>query len=299
MRRLPPMNALRSFEAAARHLSFTQAADELNVTQAAVSHQVKALEDWFGRPLFVRRNRTIELTEAGQAYLPDLRDAFDTMNEATARLLRRDESGILVISVLASFAATWLVPRLGSFADAQPDIDVRISANDANVDFEREEVDLGIRYGRGEWPGLVSERILTESISVVCSPNLLQGANPLKQPSDLARYTMLHDSMREDWRMWLEAANVQVQPRRSLGFSHSSMVLQAAVEGLGVALGRSVLVADHLAAGRLVKPFELSLEAEFAYFLVCPERNLERPKVKAFRDWLMLEADRAAMGGPT
>jgi LysR family transcriptional regulator, glycine cleavage system transcriptional activator len=299
MRRLPPLNALRAFEAAARHLSFTKAAEELHVTQAAISHQIKALEAWFGQPLFRRRNRSLLLTDPGQAYLPAVRDAFDSLNQATQRLFRRDHAGPLTISVFASFAAVWLVPRLGRFADRHPDIDVRIAASDVLVDFDQDdEVDLGIRYGRGDWPGLKVERFLTEELFVVCSPRLLNGPNGLRALQDLNNQTFLHDQMRTDWAMWMRHAGLDFKPKRNLGFSHTNMVIQAAIDGLGVALGRRVLVEDDLAAGRLVKPFDLSLHAEFAYYLVCPPQCVDRPKIKAFRDWVFEEAARSPMAKP-
>lgn len=292
MRRLPPLNALRAFEAAARHLSFTKAANELFVTQAAVSHQIKALEDWLGLPLFRRQNRSILLTEAGLSYLPAVRDAFGLLDSATNQLIDQGSAGTLNVSVFSSFAAAWLVPRLGRFADAYPDIDVRISANDTLVDFTQEELDVGIRYGRGDWSGLQCEMIMTEALFPVCSPSLLNGKNPLKTLDDLKTQTLLHDQMREDWRMWLEKVGLKLEARRSLGFSHSNMVLQAAIDGLGVALGRSVLVADDLASGRLVKPFDIDLEAEFAYYLVCPDSAANRPKVQAFKNWVFDEVKR-------
>ena len=294
MRRLPPLKAVRTFEAAARHLSFTRAADELHVTQAAVSHQIKALEEWLGVTLFRRQTRGVLLTDAGRAYLPALTDALDAIDRATRDLLRRDQAGILTISSLGSFAAKWLVPRLGRFADRHPDISVRIAAEDTLVDFTQSEVDLAIRYSRGTWRGLHHEKFLTEEFFVVCAPKLLDGPHPLNSPADLAHHTLLHDQMREDWQMWLDHAGVTVGPGRSLGFSHSNMVLDAAIDGLGVALGRSIMVADDLAAGRLVKPFALSLKAEFAYHLVCPPDHVGRPKVKAFRDWIFDEVARDA-----
>ena len=250
MRRLPPLNALKAFEAAGRHLSFTRAADELFVTQAAISHQIKALEEFLGVSLFRRQNRNLLLTDIGQAYLPPLSNAFDTIDTATQRLQRQDQAGILNISVLGSFAAKWLVPRLGHFTDLHPDITVRILADDKIVDFNQEEIDLAIRYSRIPDSNLHSEKFMTEEFFVVCSPRLLTGATPLNTPKDLCHHTLLHDQMREDWQMWLDHAGVKVEPRRSVGFSHSNMVLDAAVDGLGVALGRSILVADDIAAGR-------------------------------------------------
>lgn len=297
MRRLPPLNALRAFEAAARHLSFTKAAEELNVTQAAISHQIRALEDWLGLPLFKRQKRALLLTDAGQAYLPPLREAFDLMHQATGRLRQRDRSGALNVSTFTSFAAKWLMPRLGRFTSAHPEIEIRLGINDALVDFATDEVDVGVRYGRGDWKGVHVDLLMTEEVFVVCSPKLLEGDHPLREPADLRHHTLLHDDLPEDWSTWLDAAGVddavKVRARRDLVFNHSEMVLQAAADGLGVALGRSALVADDLAAGRLVKPFDLQLPTQSAYYVVYPENTGDRPKIKAFRDWLQAEATRS------
>ncbi len=290
-RRLPPLNALRAFEAAARHLSFTRAAEELNVTQAAISHQVKGLEERLGVVLFRRLNRALLLTDAGQSYLPAVRDAFDRIAEATGDLKALDRAGVLTVSVLPSFAAKWLVPRLGGFREAHPDIDVHVAPSDHLVDFARENVDLAMRYGQGNWPGLRADRLMTEEVFPVCSPNLAQGPRRLRSPDDLRHHTLLHDDMRIDWRMWLLAAGVEgIDTRRGPTFTDSSMVVQAAVAGQGVALGRSALAAADLAAGRLVKPFDISLPAAVAYYVVCPEATAERPKIVAFRDWVIAEA---------
>jgi LysR family glycine cleavage system transcriptional activator len=287
-RRLPPLSSLRAFEAAARHLSFTRAAAELHVTQAAVSHQVKALEDWLGLKLFRRQNRNVFLTEAGQAYLPAVREAFDGLADATRRLRQRDGEGKLTVTVTLSFAAKWLMPRLGRFRRLHPDIEFRIDATDRNVDLAREEVDVGLRYGSGSWPGLAARRLLNEELFPVCSPAL---AAALKRPEDLAKHTLLHDDMRQDWRMWLLAAGVRgVDPTRGPAFSSSAMCVQAAIDGEGVALGRSALVAADLAAGRLVRPFAVNLPTEFAYYVVYTPQAGELPRVKAFVDWLAAEA---------
>jgi len=297
MRRLPPLNALRAFEAAARHLSFTKAAGELNVTQAAVSHQIRALEDWLGMPLFKRQNRALLLTDAGQAYLPAMREAFDLMHHATAKLHERDRSGALNVSTFTSFAAKWLMPRLGRFTSVHPDIEIRLGINDSLLDFATDEVDVGVRYGRGNWKGVHIDLLMTEEVFVVCSPKLLEGERALRDPSDLRHHTLLHDDLPEDWGTWLDAAGVddavKVRARGDLVFNHSEMVLQAAVEGLGVALGRSALVADDLAAGRLVKPFDLQLPTQSAYYVVHSENAGDRPKIKAFREWLHDEAARS------
>ena len=292
-RRLPSLNALRAFEAAARHLSFTRAAHELNVTQAAISHQVKALEERLGVRLFRRLNRALLLTDAGQGYLPPLREAFDRLAEATDRVAARDAGGALTVSVLPSFAAKWLVPRLGRFREVCPDVDVRIAPSGHLTDFDREDVDVAIRYGAGKWPALRADFVMTEDIYPVCSPALLDGPNPLHAPRDLRHHTLLHDSELGRWGVWLLAAGVEgVDPTRGPGFTDSSLVVQAAVEGQGVALARSALAAADLAAGRLIKPFDLSMPAEYAYYVVCPEATAERPKVAAFREWVLAEAAR-------
>jgi len=297
-RRLPPLNALRSFEAAARHLSFTKAANELNVTQAAVSHQIKGLEEALGVKLFRRLNRALLLTEPGQSYLPAVRDALDTLAAATERITRHDETGILTVSALPSLASIWLVPRLNRFLEANPDIQVRLDASEQLVDFGNGDVDVGSRYGRGDYPGLHTERLMTEDIFPVCAPSLPRPDRPLARPEDLKHHTLLHDDLRLDWRMWLMAAGVDgVDPTRGLTFNASDMVIRAAIEGQGVALGRSALAADALADGSLIKPFDVILPADFAYYVVCAEADVDRPKVRAFRDWLFSDVARGMAPG--
>jgi LysR family transcriptional regulator, glycine cleavage system transcriptional activator len=295
-RRLPPLKTLRAFEAAGRLLSFTRAADELNVTQAAVSHQIRLLEENLEVRLFRRVNRAVVLSQAGQGYFTAVRNALDALAAATARLLDQETMGVLTINTLPSFAAKWLVHRLSGFQDAHPDIDVRVSANDRPFEFTREDVDLAIGFGRGEWPGLYIERIFSDEITPVCSPTLLEGPHPLRVPGDLARHTLLHDDQAlgdsvADWATWLEAAGVQtVNSARGPRFSHSHMALQAAIDGHGVALGQGVLIADDVAAGRLAKPFPIALPATFAYYAACPMGTQDRPKIHAFRTWLKTEA---------
>ncbi|MEM7442496.1 MAG: transcriptional regulator GcvA [Pseudomonadota bacterium] len=297
--RLPSLNALRAFSVAGHHLSFTKTADELNVTQAAVSHQIKTLEDQLGIKLFRREPRGLVLTEAGQAYLTPVRDAFDRLVAATDRLHTRDASGILTVSVLPSFAARWLVPRLRRFQAAHPEIDLRVAAEDRLTEFDRDGVDVAIRYGGGNYRGLRTLALFGESFFPVCSPSLLEGANPLREPSDLRHHTLLHDDVRTDWPMWLLAAGIggDVDANRGLTFNDSSLLLQAAVDGQGVALGRSTLVADDIAAGRLVSPFTISLPSHYGYYLVYPEGYVSRPKVQAFGNWLLQEAQSQAQEG--
>lgn len=295
--RLPPLNAIRSFEAAARHLSFSKAAEELFVTPAAVSHQVKALEDWLGVPLFRRLNRAVILTAAGQSYLLGVRKGLETIGAATENLMRHDTAGTLHVDTLPSFAARWLLPRLSQFREAHPDIDVRLSASEKLADFNRDDVDVVIRYGHGNYPGLRVEKLLTEEVMFpVCSPALLTGRYPLRVPADLKYHTLLHDDMRIDWQTWLTLAGVtDVDPKKGPSFNDSSMLLTAAIEGQGVALGRSTLAADDLLAGRLVQPFDVRpIQADQSYYLVCPETTAERPRIKAFRDWIMMEASESS-----
>ncbi|HEX3209051.1 MAG TPA: transcriptional regulator GcvA [Geminicoccaceae bacterium] len=291
-RRLPPLNALRAFEAAARHLSFTRAADELHVTQTAISHQIKALEERLAVRLFRRLPRGLLLTEEAQRYLPPVRDAFDQIAAATEQLGAGGSSGRLTVSVLPSFAAKWLVPRLGRFRATHPDLDLRISASSQLVDFARDDVDIAIRMGRGRYPGLRVDRLFGESMLPVCAPKLLSGAHPLRRPEDLREHVLLHDDDHTGWQLWLELSGVEgVDPTRGPIFTDSAMVVQAAAEGQGVALARRALAAGDLAAGRLVQPFEVSLPHDLAYYLVSPEATAGQPRIRAFRAWLLAEAE--------
>ncbi len=291
-RRLPPLNAVRAFEAAARRLSFTLAAEELNVTQAAVSHQVKALEQRLGVPLFRRLNRGLRLTDAGALYRTELEDILDRLEQATERLRASEAAGLLTVSTGTSFASKWLVPRLQRFRERRPDIDVRIDADDALTDFRRDNVDLAIRYGGGVYPGLYSVKLLQDTVFPVCGPKLLEGPYPLRAPEDLKHHTLLHDQgVVEDWSSWLRTAGVSgVDASRGPSFSHSAMLIEAAIAGQGVALARSSMVAHDLREGRLVQPFLLSLRPEFSYWVVCPQGTVDKPKIAEFRAWVLEEA---------
>ncbi len=291
-RRLPPLNALPDFESAARHLSFTKAAAELNVTHGAVSRQVKSLEDYLGFKLFRRLNRALRLTDEGQTYARSVRTLLDSLAEETRRLMTPKQANGLTVSTTYSFTSGWLVPRLGRFRALHPNIDVRLQANDRAVDFARDMVDLAIRYGRGQYPGLAATRLLGDDYVPVASPALLKGKHPLKKPADLRHHVLLHDEGTEvDWRMWLMAAGVEgVDAARGPIFSHSPMVIQAAMRGEGVALGRTALIEEELASKQLVRLFDLKLKSEMAYYIVYPPRSLERSEVRAFRDWLLAEA---------
>lgn len=290
-RRLPQLNALKAFEAAARHESFTRAAEELCVTQGAVSHQVKALEAELGLKLFNREHQQLVITEAGRSYLEVVRDALDRIAAGTEQLLQRQNAGVLTVSVSPNFASKWLVHRLARFATAHPSIDLRISASLHHVDFAREDVDLAIRHGDGQVAGLHVTRLCTEELVIVCSPKLVSGRNALHNPSDLARHTLLHTNDRKDWARWLEAAGVtNVDVSRGPIFNQASMSIDAAIDAQGVALARSALAAWDLISGRLVRPFALSLPVSYGYWIVCPKATANLPKIVTFRDWLLAEA---------
>ncbi|WP_341503434.1 transcriptional regulator GcvA [Gallaecimonas sp. GXIMD4217] len=288
-RRLPPLNALKVFEAAARHLSFTRAAEELFVTQAAISHQIKSLEEFLGLKLFRRRNRSLLLTEEGQSYYLDIKDIFSHLSEATERVLSRSAKGALTVSMQPSYAIQWMVPRLSRFSEEHPDIDVRIKAADQEEGSLTDDVDVAIYYGKGKWPGLAADRLQTEYLIPVCAPMLLQGSRPLSSPEDLRHHTLLHDSSRKAWQAWVRQLGLQHMINVNHGpiFSHSTMVLQAAVYGQGVALAHSVLAQPDIAAGRLVCPFKEVLVSKNAYYLVCQQSQAEQGKIVAFRDWML------------
>jgi len=288
-RRLPPLNTLPSFEAAARHLSFTRAADELHVTHGAVSRAVRNLEDYLGVQLMIRATRSVRLTPIGASLAAEVRGVLEHLAAATSAATGQT-SGIVSVSTIDSFAARWLMPRLSRFRRAHRDIDVRVATSERLADFVSDGIDIAIRCGGGHYPGLTTELLMPEDHFPVCSPKLLKGRQRLRAPADLARHTLLHDVFTVDWAIWLRSAGIDtVDPQRGPTFLSSDHAIQAAVRGEGVVLGRSALVADDLAAGRLVRPFALSLPAGFAYYVVYPARAMRRPSVKAFRDWLLAE----------
>jgi LysR family glycine cleavage system transcriptional activator len=291
LRRLPPLNALRAFEAAARHESFTRAAEELCVTQGAVSHQVKALEAGLGIKLFNRERQRLIITEAGREYLTVLRDSFDRIAVGTERLIQRQSSGVLTVSTSPDFAAKWLVNRLGRFAEAHPGIDLRISATLHHVDFAREDVDLAVRHGDGGWPGLDVARLSTEQLFAVCSPKLLRGRQRIGKPADVLKFPLLHLDDRKDWTRWLEAAGVATaELSHGPVLNRASMVIDAAVDGQGIALARTTLAAWDLINGRLVRPLPETLRLSKTYWIICPKATSALPKIATFRDWLLAEA---------
>ncbi|MCA6300035.1 MAG: transcriptional regulator GcvA [Phenylobacterium sp.] len=296
-RRLPPLNALRAFEAAARHLNFSRAADELSVTPGAVSQQIQNLEDYVGAPLFRRTPKGLLLTDAAQTALPALREAFDGLAEAASLLTAAVDGRRLTLTAAPSFAAKWLVPRLGRFEAAYPQVDVWLSAGLDLVDLTAGEVDVALRYGAGRYPGMEVRRLIGETVIPVLSPEL-HAANPLHGPEDLAKHLLLHDGSPDpddscpDWTMWLAARGVRdVDGARGPRFNQSSLVIEAAVNGRGVALAKRTLAQDDLDAGRLVAPLQIATAVDFAYYLVHPKAKGRLPQVKAFISWITAEAE--------
>jgi LysR family glycine cleavage system transcriptional activator len=295
---LPPLSALRAFEATARLLSFGKAAAELNVTPAAISHQIHALEEDLGVRLFHRLNRSIELTASARVLLPGLSDAFLGIHASVRRLRAHNDTGTLTVTASPSIAAKWLVLRLHRFQAQHPDIDVRISTSDDVVDLTKGDFDLAIRYGTGRYPGLDVELLLQNEVFPACSPRLLEAGPALRVPDDLRHHALIHDQavdrdpLAPTWAMWLKAAGVRDVPAASgLTFSFGYMALEAALAGHGVVLAYSTIAAADLAAGRLVRLFSLALPDLFAYYIVTAPGALDRPKVRAFRTWLRQEAD--------
>ncbi len=294
--RLPPLSSLRTFLVAAQHLNFAQAAQELNVTPAAVGQQIRLLEAHLGRPLFLRQGRALRLTEDGSALMPGLSDGFGRIVQSVADLSAPDPETPLTVSVPPSFATKWLVPRLDRYRTAEPERDVRIAASMALADLSADGVDCAIRYGGGGYPGLVVEQLLTEAVVPVCSPALLGTLHPPDRPEHLRHHTLLHDDSPDgdascpDWRMWLRAAGANdVSPAQGLRFDQSSLVLEAALAGQGVALAKARLADADLRAGRLVQPFGESQGVRFAYYFLCAPDKAGDPRVQAFRAWLRAE----------
>ena len=313
--RLPPLNALKAFEAAARHQSVKKAAAELNVTPAAVSHQVKALEEALGLQLFRRHNRSLELTDAARACLPKLREGFDNLAQAVERLRAHKGGGMLTVSAAPSFGARWLMPRLHHFFEAHPEIEVRISARLrqpseggrhftavelATVDTWLADSDVAILYGHGDYPGFQVDKLLELTITPICSPRLVtHPQHPLLRPEDLRHHLLLHDDTGDlydgvpFWEVWLKAAGVDgVDLRRGPHFSHAVLAFESAIEGHGVVATMPVLAEADLHAARLVTPFALRVPLSSAYYLVCGEEAARRPAVAAFRKWILEEAAR-------
>lgn len=295
----PGLRSLRAFDAAADQLSFTRAAESLGVTPAAISHQIKELEDVMGVSLFIRTSRSMRLTREGEILHTAAHDSLETLGRALLRIKRMENRKQLKVSASPSIAAKWLVPKLDRFLATQPGADVRIDVSHALVDFDREDIDVAIRFGEGRYPGLNADLLFQDSVFPVCSPRLITRERPLATPRDLLRHPLIHLDWQADghpwpnWKMWMTAAGIKdFDDKRGLHFGQTALTVQAAIDGQGVALGDSNLVADDLAAGRLVKPFDLSLRApkQFAYYLITRPNTDDAPMVNAFRDWCIAEA---------
>ncbi len=289
-RNLPNLNAIRAFEAVARHLSITRASEELNVTQAAVSHQIKALEDQMGVMLFRRHNKGLLLTKEGQTMVQPMTNAFDMIADA-ANLIVNSEIQILKVSMLSSFATGWLMPRLDKFYRQYPNIDIRVMVSNKEYDMLKAgDVDIDLRYGDGKWPHVDSQKFLPEEIFPVCSPDILKGDIPLKTLDDLGRHVLLHDNKMIGWKEWLDDAGVKgIDHSRGPGFSHYQITLLAATLGHGIALGRMPLVSDALAKGDLVRPFDISLPTGMGYYVINTNTATDKSKIRSFTNWLMEE----------
>ncbi len=297
MASLPPLNSLRAFEAVGRHLSFSKAASELNVTPGAISQQVRGLEDFLDIKLFKRRNRSIVLTDSGQVFLPLLSDGFSRIAEAVDSVRRSQVDEPLTITAAPSFTSKWLIPRLCKFQALHPEIDVRIDASSRLVDFVREDIDVGIRFGTGEIEGLDSNYLFSFDLIPVCSPDLKHEGKAVHDLSDIRHHTLLHsqdtdfDPSFPDWAMWLATAGVDdVDASRGMFFSQGEMVIEAAIEGQGIALGASVMVAGALESGRLVQPFETRLPVRLSFHLITTRQKSRSLKIGAFRQWILDES---------
>jgi LysR family glycine cleavage system transcriptional activator len=302
MRKLPPMKSLQTFEAAARCLSFTKAAEELHVTPAAVSQQIKLLEDYLGVSLFQRMTRAVKLTEDARLVLPLMTESFDKLEEAVERLTQDEEAGPLTVNTAPTFAARWLLQRLPDFSEKYPHIDLRLDASLVPREFRRDSIDISIRLCEGDPPGLRATHIFDEEFSPVCSPALINSAKPLRSPEDLKHHRLLHvdwgylQASMPDWRRWVEAAGIEdINLGNGPCFTVETLAIEAAINGSGIALVSHHAIAEDLNAGRLVRPFDLSLRADFSYWLVCPDENFNRAKVKAFSNWLLEEAAKDAI----
>jgi LysR family glycine cleavage system transcriptional activator len=296
MPRLPPLNALRAFEAAARLGSMKDAAEEPAVTPGAVSQQIALLEDRIGTSLFRRLNRALELTEAGRIYFSPVRAAFRQLDEATRRVTAISEGHMLTVSAPPAFATSWLVPRLGDFQRHHPEIDLRVLTSRVLADFETGAIDIAIRHGLGRWKGLRADPIAAVRLIPVCSRALLRGRARPKRAEDLAAMPLLHDAERKDWALWFQAHGVRPMPKGALSgasFDDQILLIRAAAAGQGVALATEILAGPELARHALVKAIDLAWPQEFAYWLVYPDANAAQPKISAFRQWVLAQSEPA------
>ncbi len=304
-RPLPSLKALRAFETAARHLSFKKAGQELHVTPAAISQQIKALEEEFGEALFLRQNRTLVLTHAGRLILPELREGFGGIARAVQRLYDLQSRCVLKVASAPAFAAKWLVPNLESFSGLHPGYDVYVVAAHELIDYDLEHIDIGIRYGYGDYPGLLSEKLLPEALFPVCSPRLIETRSALRTPDDLRGHTLLHDDSLgfddtfPDWAAWLAAVGANdVEAIAGPRFNTASDAIEAAIQGAGILLARQSVASADISAGKLVRLFEFDFPLKQSFHVVYSEANIRRPEIQAFRNWLVKEMTNIPDGTP-
>lgn len=285
---IPPLNAIRTFECAARHLSFSRAAVELHVTASAVSHQIKSLEEYLGIQLFLRKARQVELTPEAEAYLPAIRMSLEQISEATRRLMNRQDE-VIRINVAPAIAGGWLIPRLYDFYSTHTAVEIEITTSMRLVDFTRSDVDLAVRYGKGVWPGLKSHLLIQEELVLICSPKLLEGNQGPKSAEALKRLPLLHVRPKvTDWQEWFAAAGIEpFDQEKGIGFQSSPLMLDAVEAGLGYGIVSRHLIQQELASGRIVIPLDISATGSNGYYLVYPESRCNDPKVVLFRDWVL------------
>ena len=289
-RQLPPLTSLKAFEAAGRHLNVTRAAEELGVTQAAISQQIKGLEEHLNTQLFRRVPRGLRLTNAGSRLLTSVSHALNDIRQAVADI-NTDANGPLAVRLPPTFAAKWLSPRLKAFRQLHPEVDLRINHSNTPVDFSREDIDLAVTYGDGSWPGVDARPLLSVDFFPACSPDYLRNSAPLTDPLNLVHYNLLHDASYDNWESWLALAGLAgIDARRGTVLDDTNVLIQAAIDGQGIAMCSSAFVSKHLQNGRLTKIFDLVLENEHAYYIVCPESHLRRARVLAFQNWLIDQA---------
>ncbi|MCP4791017.1 MAG: transcriptional regulator GcvA [Gammaproteobacteria bacterium] len=297
-RKLPPLNSLRAFEAAARHLSFSKAANELCVTQAAISHQVKSLEDYLSLALFIRAPRNLQLTEYGLRMLPVMVESLDNMADVIKDLRLEESRGMVKVRLAPSFSAKWLSPKLMDFWQQYPEVSLSMYHGNQAVDFAREDIDLAVTYGRGYWTGVQALPLMSLDYFPVASPEYLAKRPAIESYADMAKYYLLHDGDHDSWLAWYNQVGLPHIPLKSgYIFDDTNVVIQAALDGQGFALGSTQFIADHLQSGRLVKVFEESLETDYAYYVCCPPSHLKRPGVREFRDWIYAQSELGAQDG--
>lgn len=292
---IPPLRALKAFESSARNLSFTKAAGELFVTQAAISHQIKSLEEKTGVKLFRRYNRSLQLTTEGQVYLLSIRESLESLEKASRQLVNRNTKGMLNISLLPSFATKWMAKRIWRFQEKFPEIEVSISAFEWLTDFKKENIDIAIRYGRGNWSDVYCELLFEERVFPICSRSVYKKLIENPEPIILFDHNLAHDDFStEDWDMWFKKAGVVVDNKiKGTRFSHTVMMLESIENGKGFALGRTPLVIDDLKRKLLYAPFHISIPSEYAYYFVCPKGTENSPKVAEFKKWIFKEASKS------